>query len=144
MGDVDVIGGGGGGRRMLSESSEPNTESTYPFVNVTYDVLTANFTDADAAKAAVIDLVYSVNGEGNQRLKDELYAMGMKEVLSVLGSRKPSDWSWPPPPNPPPPPLPPPSPPSPPPLMPGAMPPPNATNATNAADAATPAAPAAA
>jgi hypothetical protein len=69
------------------------------------EILSANASDADAAKAAVLDLVYSVNSVGNQRVKDELHQMGMKDVLSVLGSRKPFDWAWPPPPNPPPPPL---------------------------------------
>ena len=127
-----------GGRRMLLLSTASSTrgrrrlsqlvDSTYPFVNVTYEILAANATAATAARTAVLDLVYSVAGAGNQRLKGELYAMGMKDVLSVLGSRKPFDWTWPPPPLPPPPPRPPPSPPFPPP---GVKPPQN-TTATNA------------
>ena len=121
-GEKEVGLGGGSGSRGAPRRHL--TQSVYPFTNVTYEVVTGNATETDRVFAAVMDLVYSVEGAGNIRLVAELYAMGMKKVLTVLGSRKPVAFSWPPPPSPPPPPLPPPSPPNPPPPP---HPPPNAT-----------------
>jgi hypothetical protein len=91
----------------------------YPSANVTYDVLSpANETSAAASLGKVLELVYSVDGVANVVLREHLKEQGLSKARTVLGSRVPQAWAYPPPPTSPPPPSPPPPPfplPSPPP-----------------------------